>query len=67
MKVYPSVTMPMYISPVGLPVPVAETPVDIVDDEVVVVVVCDAVEMVDTVPRKYLLLPPFSAQWAEVQ
>jgi hypothetical protein len=29
----------MYISPVGLPVPVAETPMDVVDDEVVVVVV----------------------------
>jgi hypothetical protein len=28
----------MYISPVGLPVPVAETPVDVFDEEVVVVV-----------------------------
>jgi hypothetical protein len=57
----------MYISPVGFPVPVAETPVDVVEDLVVVDVVWDAVEMVDTEPKQYLLLPPSSAQWAEVQ
>lgn len=55
----------MYISPVGSPSPVGETPSDVVVE--VVVVEWVAVEMVDIEPRQYFRVLSDAAQCAELQ